>query len=84
MANIKISELTAESQLNDEHIIITERKDATETNKCTLAVFKNWIVKSLINDSSTADTNVVWSASKVNSLIGDIQTILASVTGEIE
>ena len=37
-----------------------------------------------IDDTSTDGTDVSWSASKINSLIGDINTILASVTGGIE
>lgn len=36
-----------------------------------------------IDDTSTTGTDVTWSASKINSLIGDINTILASVTGGI-
>ena len=36
-----------------------------------------------IDDTSTDGTDVTWSASKINSLIGDINTILASVTGGI-
>lgn len=38
----------------------------------------------LIDDTSTDGTDVTWSASKINSLIGNINTILASVTGGIE
>ena len=37
-----------------------------------------------IDDTSTDGTDVTWSASKINSLIGNINTILASVTGGIE
>ena len=37
-----------------------------------------------IDDMSADGTDVTWSASKINSLIGDINTILASVTGGIE
>ena len=37
-----------------------------------------------IDDTSTDGTDVSWSASKINSLIGNINTILASVTGGIE
>lgn len=37
-----------------------------------------------IDDTSTDGTDVSWSASKINSLIGDINTILASVTGGVE
>ena len=37
-----------------------------------------------IDDTSTAGTDVTWSAYKLNSVIGDINTILASVTGVIE
>ena len=36
-----------------------------------------------IDDTSTTGTDVSWSASKINSLIGNINTILASVTGGI-
>ena len=36
-----------------------------------------------IDDMSADGTDVTWSASKINSLIGDINTILASVTGGI-
>ena len=36
-----------------------------------------------IDDTSTDGTDVTWSASKINSVIGDINTILASVTGGI-
>ena len=38
--------------------------------------------KRLIKDDSTTTKNT-WSASKINSLIGDINTILASVVGGI-
>lgn len=37
-----------------------------------------------IDDTSMDGTDVSWSASKINSMIGDINTILASVTGGIE
>ena len=37
-----------------------------------------------IDDTSTDGTDVTWSASKINSLIGNINTILASVTGGVE
>lgn len=37
----------------------------------------------VIDDASTTGNTVTWSASKINSLIGDINTILASVTGGI-
>lgn len=37
-----------------------------------------------IDDTSTDRTDVTWSASKINSLIGNVNTILASVTGGIE
>ena len=37
-----------------------------------------------IDDTSTDGTDVTWSASKINSLIGTINTVLASVTGGIE
>ena len=36
-----------------------------------------------IDDTSTTGTDVSWSASKINSLIGNINTVLASVTGGI-
>lgn len=36
-----------------------------------------------IDDTSTTGIDVTWSASKINSLIGNINTILASVTGGI-
>ena len=36
-----------------------------------------------IDDMSADGTDVTWSASKINSLIGNINTILASVTGGI-
>ena len=36
-----------------------------------------------IDDTSTTGIDVSWSANKINSLIGDINTILASVTGGI-
>ena len=36
-----------------------------------------------IDDTSTTGTDVTWSAGKINSMIGDINTILASVTGGI-
>ena len=36
-----------------------------------------------IDDTSTDGADVTWSASKINSLIGNINTILASVTGGI-
>ena len=38
---------------------------------------------SSIDDTSTDGTDVTWSANKINSVIGDINTILASVTGGI-
>ena len=37
----------------------------------------------VIDDTSTAGNTVTWSANKINSVIGDINTILASVTGGI-
>lgn len=37
----------------------------------------------VIDDTSTTGNTVTWSASKINSVIGDINTILASVTGGI-
>ena len=37
----------------------------------------------VIDDTSTTGNTVTWSASKINSLIGNINTILASVTGGI-
>lgn len=36
-----------------------------------------------IDDASTTGTDVSWSASKISSVLGDINTILASVTGGI-
>ena len=38
----------------------------------------------VIDDTSTTGNTVTWSASKINSVLGDINTILASVTGGIE
>ena len=38
----------------------------------------------VIDDTSTVGNTVTWSASKINSIIGDINTILASITGGIE
>ena len=38
----------------------------------------------VIDDTSTVGNTVTWSASKINSVIGDINTILASVTGGVE
>lgn len=38
----------------------------------------------VIDDTSTTGNTVTWSAGKINSVIGDINTILASVTGVIE
>ena len=38
----------------------------------------------VIDDTSTTGITVTWSASKINSMFGDINTILASVTGGIE
>ena len=37
----------------------------------------------VIDDTSTNGNTVTWSASKINSVLGDINTILASVTGGI-
>ena len=37
-----------------------------------------------IDDTSTDGTDVSWSASKINSVLGDINTILASITGGVE
>lgn len=37
----------------------------------------------VIDDTSTTGNTVTWSASKINSVLGDINTILASVTGGI-
>ena len=37
----------------------------------------------VIDDTSTTGNTVTWSANKINSVIGDINTILASVTGGI-
>ncbi len=36
-----------------------------------------------IDDTSTTETDVSWSAKKLNDTIGDINTILASVTGDV-
>lgn len=36
-----------------------------------------------IDDTSTTETDVTWSANKINSIIGNINTILASITGGI-
>ena len=47
MANIKISELTAEVELSENHILITEQENATETKKSTLRLLLNWIVSKL-------------------------------------
>ena len=47
MANIKISELTAETELSDNHILITEQENATETKKSTLGLIFDWIVGKL-------------------------------------
>lgn len=47
MANIKISELTAETELSENHIVITEQENATETKKSTLGLLLNWIVSKL-------------------------------------
>lgn len=47
MANIKISELTAETELSENHILITEQENATETKKSTLGLLLNWIVSKL-------------------------------------
>lgn len=38
----------------------------------------------VIDDTSTTGNTVTWSANKINSVIGNINTILASVTGGIE
>lgn len=38
----------------------------------------------VIDDTSTVGNTVTWSASKINSLIGDINSVLASVTGGVE
>lgn len=37
----------------------------------------------VIDDTSTTGNTVTWSASKINSLIGDINSVLASVTGGV-
>ena len=47
MANIKISELTAETELSENHIVITVQENATETKKSTLGLLLNWIVSKL-------------------------------------
>lgn len=38
----------------------------------------------VIDDTSTTGNTVTWSASKINSMLGDINTILASVVGGVE
>ena len=38
----------------------------------------------VIDDTSTTGNTVTWSASKINSVLGDINTVLAGVTGGIE
>lgn len=38
----------------------------------------------VIDDTSTTGNTVTWSASKINSVIGNINTILASITGGVE
>lgn len=38
----------------------------------------------VIDDTSTVGNTVTWSASKINSVIGDINSVLASVTGDVE
>ena len=38
----------------------------------------------VIDDTSTVGNTVTWSASKINSVIGDINSVLASVTGGVE
>lgn len=47
MANIKISELTSETELSENHIVITEQENATETKKSTLGLIFDWIVGKL-------------------------------------
>ena len=47
MANIKISELTSETELSENHIVITEQENATETKKSTLGLLFEWIVGKL-------------------------------------
>lgn len=47
MANIKISELTSETELSENHIVITEQENATETKKSTLGLILSWIVGKL-------------------------------------
>lgn len=47
MANIKISELNSETALSENHILITEQENATETKKSTLGLLLNWIVNKL-------------------------------------
>lgn len=52
------------------------------------AITLNWSLQgnlygggAVIDDTSTSGNTVTWSASKINSVIGNINTILASVTG---
>ena len=47
MANIKISELTSETELSENHIVITEQENATVTKKSTLGLLFAWIVSKL-------------------------------------
>ena len=54
------------------------------------AITLNWSLQgnlygggAVIDDTSTTGNTVTWSASKINSVLGDINTILASVTGGI-
>ena len=53
MANIKISELTSETDLSENHIVITEQENATETKKSTLGLILSWIVGKLPIASNT-------------------------------
>lgn len=58
MANIKISELTTEAELSENHILITEQENATETKKSTLGLLLNWIVSKLPIASSDKAGNI--------------------------
>ena len=53
MANIKISERTSETELSENHIVITEQENATETKKSTLGLILSWIVGKLPIASNT-------------------------------
>ena len=98
MANIKISELTSETELSENHIIITEQENATETKKSTLGLILNWIVGKLPIASNTVlggikvgsnlsiDSNGVLSATVTGTGSGmtddEVDTVLTNVFGE--